>query len=231
MTLINHEYRFVFVHIPKNAGTSVALALAPLMTYRDQEIGGTELGQAIADPYRQRFGIGKHSTLREILAVIGAPSANEYRSFCVSRDPADRVASTFEFLRRWNDWESLPRFRPYVAEFQHCETLDDFVASEFFATPGPDRLFLPQVSWITGQADEVVGVDSVLRIERIWSGVRQFLLETGVPATAVESMSLPVANRSPRSSSALRLSDASRAILAARYAQDFRYLGYRLGEA
>ena len=48
MTIINHDYRFVFVHIPKNAGTSVAHYLAQLSGY-DMSFGELFDGELRAD--------------------------------------------------------------------------------------------------------------------------------------------------------------------------------------
>jgi hypothetical protein len=226
VTIINHTYHFVFVHIPKNAGTSVALALAPLNTYRDQELGGTELGQAIDPYFRRRYGIGKHSTLREIGSAMGPSELAGYRSFCVARDPLDRVASMFRFLRRWPEWKVMPQFRDQVREFEACRTLDAFVASAFFATPGPDRLFLSQTSWITGASGEPIGVDRVVPIERLREGVREFLEDVGVSPSHAD-LEFPVANRSAQRGSDIRLSHGSRRALEERYADDFEHLGYR----
>ena len=103
MTIINHSHRFVFVHIPKNAGTSVAHYLSQLSSYRDQEIGATDLGEAIAPAFRRRFRLHKHSTFAEIEERTG-PETADYRSIAVVRDPADRARSIYSFLRKWPRW-------------------------------------------------------------------------------------------------------------------------------
>lgn len=225
MTLINHTYRFVFIHIPKNAGTSVAMALVPTMTYRDQEIGGTELGQAIAPHFRRRYGIGKHSTLQEVRRVIGERHADEYRSFCVVRDPFERVASTFHFLRRWSDWQAIERWQPHAEEFLACETVDDFIASTFFLTPGPDRILEAQTTWLTGPSGEPIGVDRVLRIEHLQEQLVAFMSSLGVE-DAAGVIRLPHANRSVERSGHHTLDERSIRILLDRYAADFEHLGY-----
>lgn len=162
MTIINHTQRFVFVHIPKNAGTSVSVYLSQLSTYRDQEIGSTELGEAKAPLYRRRFRLHKHSTLREIEAVMGAEELAGYTTFAVVRDPYDRVRSIFSFLRSWKGWVELdPVFQKHAAAFAGFEDVDEFVMSELFLTPGPDRLFLPQATWICDDQD-AVSVDRIL---------------------------------------------------------------------
>lgn len=226
MTIINHTHRFVFVHIPKNAGTAVAMALAPLTTYRDLELGATDLGQAMAPQFRKRFGIGKHATLREIQALIGPTDSARYRTFCVTRDPFDRAVSMFTFLRRWTAWQDLPAYAGHVPEFVACRSVDDFVRSDFFASPGPDRLFLPQMEWIRSPDGVGVGVERLVPIAHLQQGLRSFLLQIGVPDEDVQRVQVDVVNDSPRSGERERLSDRAVEIIQTRYAEDLASLGY-----
>lgn len=226
MTIINHTHRFVFVHIPKNAGTAVAMALAPLTTYRDLELGATDLGQAMAPQFRRRFGIGKHATLREILTLIGPAESPGYRTFCVTRDPFDRAVSMFAFLRRWTEWQELPAYVAHVPEFVACRSVDDFVRSDFFASAGPDRLFLPQMEWIRPPDGAGVGVQRLVPIADLQQGLRSFLVDIGVPDQDVQRVWVDVVNDSPRTGERGGLSDRAVEILQARYAEDLEWLGY-----
>lgn len=225
MTLISHTYRYVFVHIPKNGGTSVAQALEPLTRYRDQEIGGTELGQVVAPYYRRRFGIGKHSTLREILDRSGDGDLANYHSFCVTRDPISRLESTFAFLGRWTEWRELPGYQEFAREFSSLRTLDDFIGSGMFATSGPDRLFVPQVEWIVDSHGSFA-VDSTLRLESIESALPELMLRIGVPPGIVSDVRVPRVNATRHTHTATALSAASLDLIRRRYAEDFARLGY-----
>lgn len=182
MTLINETYRFVFVHVPKNAGTSVAHYLSQLSTYRDLEIGATALGEAMAPEYRQRFGLHKHSTLAEIDAVMGADAMARFRTFAVVRDPADRVRSIHAFLRRWPGWTSLdPDYERFRAEFAGFDSVDAFVASELFLMPGPDRMFMPQVSWLSLDEGASLSTDHLVRLEHLERDVERVVVALDLP--------------------------------------------------
>lgn len=263
MTLINHTYSFVFVHVPKNAGTSVAQYLSQLSTYRDQEIGATALGEAVAPRYRERFSLHKHSTLAEIREVIGPDDLARYRTIAVVRDPADRVRSIFAFLRTWSKWTSLdPEYSSYAADFpttrrvhgpagrlrsaytdfvtwprrraaakettqaqtavRGFEDVDAFIASDLFMMPGPDRLFLPQVDWLTLD-DETIGVDRVIRFEHLQSDLARAISELGLPQERL-SAELPRSNAS-RGKGAKPLRPESVARLGKRYERDYELLG------
>ena len=223
MTVINHTHRFVFIHIPKTAGTSVVAALRPVNTYRDLEVGGSKLGEAIQSEFRVRFGFGKHATIAEVRRSVGPGELVGYRTFAVVRDPVRRVASTFAFLRTWTPWMDLPRWRDYVDEFRTCSTLDDFIASRFFETSGPDKVFEPQTSWIIDNDGGSIAIDALLRIDRLQAELVDFLRTTGVPEDKLRAIRVPKVN----TSGALmeRISATSLEILTRRYARDFRLVG------
>jgi hypothetical protein len=204
----------------------VAHALVPLNSYRDQEIGATDLGEAVAPHFRRRYGLGKHATLREIASVVGEPELRQYQTFCVSRHPVQRVASTFAFLERWTYWQTLPPWTAYVEEFLACQTLDAFIGSSFFATSGPDRLFLPQSAWSVG--NDGLTVDRVLRLDSLDVELEQFLHELAVPDQRIAALQLPHANRSAHGASPVTLAPRSVDLLRQRYGIDCDIFGYDL---
>lgn len=144
--IINHTYKFIFVHVPKNAGTSVTQALSKLSTWRDLEIGGTQLGEAMAPQFNKRFGLRKHSPATQIRKVVGDDIWASYYKFGFVRDPISRVHSIWSFLRKWRDW---PRSQ-IMNEFA---SIDEFVRSEFFRNGGPDEILKPQVHFLDAELD------------------------------------------------------------------------------
>ena len=69
--IVNHSHKFIFVHVPKAAGTSVSELFSKFSAYSDLEVGGTELGVALQKAYKRRFGLSKHSTAEVIRAIVG----------------------------------------------------------------------------------------------------------------------------------------------------------------
>ena len=57
MCVVSNTYQFIFVHIPKCAGTSTTYALSPLTTFADLELGSTEYGEKLHALMGPRFGI------------------------------------------------------------------------------------------------------------------------------------------------------------------------------
>jgi hypothetical protein len=227
VSIINHTYQFIFVHVPKNAGTSVARYLSELSSYRDLEVGATKLGVAIAPHVRERFGLTKHSTMAEIRAIVGTRVFEQYLTLCVVRDPFDRVQSLFTFLRAWDGWHGRLAQAEFVAAFRSHTDINQFVRSHFFMTPGPDRLFRPQAFWITDPQTGNPIVDRILRAETLAADLARVVQEIGADAE-LDGVRVPRLNAT-KGDTRTTLDEESRAIIRERYAQDFELLGYGEG--
>ena len=70
---IHHEKKLIFIHIPKNAGTSIIKALGVENLYMDKTI----------EQYKEHYG----------------DYWNEYKKFTVVREPIDRFISAYKFAR------------------------------------------------------------------------------------------------------------------------------------
>ena len=70
---INHEKKLIFIHIPKNAGTSIIKAMGVENLYMDKTI----------EEYKEHYG----------------DYWNEYKKFTVVREPIDRFISAYKFAR------------------------------------------------------------------------------------------------------------------------------------
>lgn len=53
--IISHSKQFVFVHIKKNAGTTITKYLDKHITYQDIVLGCTKFGNSILPFYRKRI--------------------------------------------------------------------------------------------------------------------------------------------------------------------------------
>ena len=143
--IINQSVGFTFIHIPKSAGTSVTLFLAPLNGPLDLEIGGTEFGEQIQEAYKLRYNLRKHSTLAEAHDTIAkARHPDDMFIFTFVRNPYNRLLSIFSFLRKWEDCNNdLHHVMNSFVDFR------EFVASGLFTRlPSPDGIFLPQCNWL-----------------------------------------------------------------------------------
>ena len=145
MTIINNSYKFIFVHIPKAAGTTITNQLSAYTNYCDLEIGGTCFGEKIQPAYKKRFNISKHSTATELQAITGEIEWSKNFTFAFVRNPYDRALSTYNFLL---EWRGTPiRLKNELLKFKN---FSEFIESDFLLTrPGPDNIFKPQTHWAT----------------------------------------------------------------------------------
>lgn len=223
MAIINNSFNFVFVHVPKAAGTSVTSVLSKYTNYCDLEIGGSSFGEQIQSIYRKRFGIGKHSTAREIRNVVGAVSWSRFFTFSFVRNPFSRCVSTYHFLRRWEspDVEFNERMRAF-------NSFEEYVKSGIWEqTNGPDDIFRAQVHWLRSGADpQRLLVDFIGRVESIQTDMIRVLDAIGLRKEIALLDSMPVLNRSEEKAQPGMLPQGVVERIVSRYEMDFDAFGY-----
>jgi hypothetical protein len=154
--IVNNSRSFIFIHVPKAAGTSVTHALKGMTTFRDVEVGGTKDGAYVQDAYGARFDLRKHSTGAEIRAKAGPAVWWSFFTFAFVRDPYARAYSVWKFLC---NWRSGPDHR-----FAADRSFGDFVSTEEFGGPALD-ISRPQADWLTQDGEIIKGLDFIGRVE------------------------------------------------------------------
>ncbi len=240
--ILNRTYGFLFVHVPKTAGMAVSRDLSRFNAPRDVHL--CEPYDALNIQYGKDYSLRKHSTASEIRLAIGDEEFNPLFKFAFVRDPYTRAHSLFRFLKyNYRQWEHSDVDSKIMDTF---DTFDQFVASDFFQTQGPDRIFEQQGLWLADDNGELM-VDRVARMEELESELRDIYAVIGLPsAEKVEAVNvsgrggllsrlasrLPLARQmlSPRivtpDLTQVYRSEETRHIVAARYARDFKMFGY-----
>ena len=154
--ILNHEHRFLFIHVPKAAGTTITRALSPLTTFRDLEIGGTKYGEAMQDLFAARFDLRKHSTAAAIRAKCPGHVWRRFFVFAFVRNPYARAYSVFRFLQRWQEGahNAMVRDMDFAA----------FLASDA-VQKGEIEIAKPQAHWLSRGDNLHPGIDFIGRVE------------------------------------------------------------------
>ena len=147
--MINHQYRCIFVHIPKTAGKSI----------------------------NRLFGMEwqKHKDLLRYAKELGPQVFANYFKFAIVRNPWDRMLSDYNFQKKKNCRASEKLFA--VDECGHARRFREWVQAAFSdpfhyeprrwgadVSPGIHR-WSPQVDWISLNGN--IAVDRVLRLESL----------------------------------------------------------------
>lgn len=100
--IISHGRKFIFVHIPKTGGTSLALALEGKAMKDDVLIGDTPK----AKKRRKRLKdvqvsgrLWKHSKLVDVYGLVDQAQMEDYFIFTLVRNPWDRMVSYYHWLQ------------------------------------------------------------------------------------------------------------------------------------
>ena len=119
--IISHKYKFIFIHIPKCAGTSITKTLVPMLGEHDLVLGCTTEGETLHAENLKKGGLTKHSTAQQIRDNIGAEIWNNYFKFCFVRNPWDLLVSHYHWALEtlWNGDDKNENIK-------RIKALDDF---------------------------------------------------------------------------------------------------------
>lgn len=218
--IINHNRKFVFVHVPKAAGTAVATMLSTLTTYKDLEVGTGDLGQALQETYGKKFGLAKHAPAHRIRRVMGAEDWDKYFKFAFSRNPFSRLLSVYHFLK---NWDKLPERE--ANNLRAYDTFEDFLEGDSWLTSmGPSGIYRPQTHWLAMRGrPRTLLVDFVGRQENLAEDMQKIAERIGPDVSFNTERK---ANVTPKYRKDVEWSEAAIAKVVNRYSDDFELLGY-----
>jgi hypothetical protein len=211
--IVSPQRGYVFVHIPKTGGTSLALALEARAARDDILIGDTPKAVKRRGRWQALPGaehLGKHARLLDLERVLGAQALDAMKVFTIVRNPWDRMVSYYTWL------QGQGFKHPSVALAQSL-CFSDFIRHPQIAQPW-QRMDAAQ--YVT-RGDGRIQCDLFLRLEHLAEDAAR--LETLIGVRLGE---LTMENRSERGAYAGYYSDEDRAWVERLSAADIARFGY-----
>jgi len=203
--MIDHTKKFIFVHIPKNAGQSMEICLGG---YEDKKkLWGIENDIVL-----------QHLKACELQEKIGDQVFNDYFKFTFVRNPFSKCLSEYFWEKthlgeslNFNDWVKLK--------------LGDLInQSENNTTIMRQKHNLEQYKFIYKTSGKCM-VDFVGRFEKLQQDFDIVCDKIGIPR-----QQLPHINKTNHTHYTEYYDDETREIVAEKYARDIEYFGYEFGE-
>lgn len=146
-----HDLKCIFIHIPKNGGGSVRLALS-----KDKHYGG-------------------HTSLIEYKTKL-PKEFNDYFKFAFTRNPYDRFISAYKYLKRRIDAQN-PRFTPYISkdEIKDFKSFTNMAKTKYLTITH----IRPQYLFLIDEKNNI-GVDFLGKFETLYNDFHTICLKLNI---------------------------------------------------
>lgn len=206
--IINHDLRFIFVHIGKTGGTSIESTLC--------DMTGMDFDLTHANP-KISPGDCKHIWTRQLRPIVGEKTWREYFKFAFVRHPCDWLLSVWCMHAQ--------EHRPLSWINREWQRFDDFGAFLDAIDRGE-----PLLDGVQGQEIQIVDEDGALevdfvgRFERLQQDFDAVCARLGLPPTMLARRALT--RHEPFQD---YYDDRRRQVVYRHFGEDFRRFGYGTG--
>ncbi|MGR3712685.1 MAG: sulfotransferase family 2 domain-containing protein [Shimia sp.] len=181
--LLSLSHKFLFVHVPKTAGSAIHDTLQPYAVTQERTLLRS-LSRKLPtkeNPSKAHFRI--HDTAAHIRQKLGADVYDSFLSFAVVRNPFDHAVSHFEYMKQYRS--------PKIA--QQFADLDFLSYLKLRSVPrrAHQRIFayLPDQAYFLVDENDSVMVRQVIKFENLEAGLKRLCEDLGL-----EYRSLPKYN-------------------------------------
>lgn len=218
--IISHKHKFIFIHIPKCAGSSITYALLNNLYFklpRKEHWKYNKLSVDIAEVFRVATGHGnslelnQHSTFETVneYFVKKKLNINEYFKFSFMRNPWARRVSQHEYAKKMesttnSDWAKEVANMPF---------------SEFI-TKRSDA----QLNWVSDKKNNIA-VDFLGSGENLQQEFDKVCEKIGIP-----HIELPHKNKTEHKHYTEYYNKETKQIVESNCAKDIEYFGYEFGK-
>lgn len=94
--MVSHEFRTIFIHIPKTGGSSIEQLIWPMENGRSEN----DLWMGFKDAYHNKYQTGglQHLLADQVRSVLGDEVFYSYFKFAMIRNPWDKALSQYRYM-------------------------------------------------------------------------------------------------------------------------------------
>ncbi len=218
-TCYNPSKKFVFIHVHKCAGSAITKAFmkSEKQDNPDWEIprNSDAKAKAIMDKNNEliesQFSAPEHFRAIDMQDFLGAETYASYFKFAVSRNPWDRLASWYYFLRH-NQNKGQSKIARQL-------TMEDFIKYSV------DHFYLPQYQWVTNAKGDII-VDEIIKLDDLsdrWPSIVEKISEEPI---VLRTVNTSPNTTEPRPNPFAHVRTETLELFRDAYAKDFDLLGY-----
>ena len=201
--MISHKHKFIFIHIPKCAGTTIERTLYDY---------ASDVSDIMPDC---KWSI-RTKNLRNEHLFNSIDKHNDYFTFTFCRNPYDRLVSAYTFFKLKEKYHTFNNFIKNSNVFKNCEKI---LKKDFCQTTGLIYHFLPGVYFIKH------GVDFIGKVENLQEDFDIVCDKIGIPRKELSQV-----YKTKHKHYTEYYNDETRKIVAEIYAKDIEYFGYEFGQ-
>ncbi len=214
--LISTSHKFIFVHVPKSAGSSLTAVLQPYCLPKNRTLW-RRLSSFL--PFREKVEkvyFRQHDTAEKIRAKLGPEVFDEFTSFAIVRNPFDHAVSLFEFLKM----QTARNSGRVAAELNFKEFMQLRSKPQRFALEESPVKMADQASRLVDKHGKII-VTNVLHLENLAQEFPQLCAKLGLPP-----LEMAVKNASKRNAITQYYDATTMSLVQRHYARDFALFGY-----
>ena len=206
--MISHINKFVFIHIPKCAGTSIDSCLFKFCDLYDETYSYRDIWERY-DKLEQQ----KHESIRY---YFKKQNLNDYFKFTFVRNPWDKILSMYLFRQK--------EYNVYPMSFERFVKIRVNRWNTLSKKHWKSNHNSIQYNWLCNRNGEM-SMDFIGRFENLQEDFSIVCDKIGIP-----KQQLPHKNTTNHKHYTEYYDDETRQIVAKKYAKDIEYFGYKFGE-
>jgi hypothetical protein len=238
--IISNSRKYIFFHVPKSGGTSIAKLLDLGLSWNDVIIGGTGIGEVFNGDWARRFRVFKHTTPADLRQILGDQVFGNYYKFMFVRDPITRFKSASQFLyqvvKEERDWVLRSYSEDHLSEIRALQTVGDVIKSSFFSSiceksqgscNEPEMWFKPQSIYYELLGAEYANSSSFYKLENLEESIRDIAARGVFTESELNASSIfKVKSNQSKKLISDELSNDDIKHLKILYSSDYKLLGY-----